>query len=205
MRIHSQRIQGFTLLELLVVVSLMAALAAVALMAYDGVGDQAGYDATRVEMAELRKALLQFRRDVGDFPAALVQLGACNATDTTANGTTVLCAWDKDAHRGWHGPYLSNVGAAYAFKDAWYNPAQAAPPHDYIFKNPDLSSTPQSQWCTENGATCQAAKTTTYYVPDNGARIVSYGPNGTYEGDNTTDICEKHDATSDDIVLCLMR
>jgi len=68
MRKPLSRIQGFTLLELLVVVTLMAIVATVALVANDGVQDEAAVDATKYEMAELRKALLQFRRDTGAFP-----------------------------------------------------------------------------------------------------------------------------------------
>ena len=59
---------GFTLLELLVVITLLAILSSVALMSNDGVRDQAEVDATKYEMAELRKALLQFRQDTGAFP-----------------------------------------------------------------------------------------------------------------------------------------
>lgn len=61
---------GFTLLELLAIITLVAILATAALVAYDGVDDQAREDLTRHEMAELRKALLQFRRDSGSnaFP-----------------------------------------------------------------------------------------------------------------------------------------
>ncbi len=61
---------GFTLLELLAVIALMAVVAGTAVLAYDGVQDQGRQDATRFEMAEVRKALLQFRRDSGsnDLP-----------------------------------------------------------------------------------------------------------------------------------------
>lgn len=215
MRIRVSRIQGFTLLELLVVVTLMALMAGVALLAGDGVEDQARYDATKVEMAELRKALLQFRRDVGHFPDAaglivaenrLALLSNCQSNDATKINTyDVGCsAWNPDTHRGWNGPYVSNVGADYAFKDAWYNPVKTPPTHDYALKNPNLSNSPQALWCKEDGSDCQA-KDAIHYVPNNGARIVSTGRNGDYEGDNTTDICEKHDANSDDIVLCLIR
>lgn len=205
MRIKSPIIHGFTLLELLLVVTLMAVLAAVALATYDGVADQAKYDATKAEMTEIRKALLQFRHDVGDFPAVLGQLSVCAPTDPTTNGTAVCGTWNKDTHRGWNGPYLSNVGADYTFRDAWYDPQITAPTHAYVPKNFKLSNSSPIKWCTEDGSVCQSTQTTTYYVPGNGARIVSTGPNGTYEGDNTTDICEKHDANSDDIVLCLVR
>lgn len=68
MRKPLSRISGFTLLELLVVVTLMAIVATVALVANDGVQDEAAMAATKYEMAELRKALLQFRRDTGVFP-----------------------------------------------------------------------------------------------------------------------------------------
>ena len=65
-----QASRGFTLLELLVVISLLAILAGFSISAYDGVQDDANYDAAIFEMAEIRNALLQFRRDSGtnDFP-----------------------------------------------------------------------------------------------------------------------------------------
>lgn len=131
MRIQFYRIQGFTLLELLVVVSLMAVLATVALLANEGVSDQAELDATKVEMAELRKALLQFRRDVGHFPDAagliaegerLALLSSCQSIDNTKINTTAGVSyddgcnvWNPDTHRGWHGPYVAAAGD----KDAW--------------------------------------------------------------------------------------
>jgi prepilin-type N-terminal cleavage/methylation domain-containing protein len=61
---------GFTLLELLLVVTLLSVTAGIMMPGYEGVQDQGRYDTTRFEMAELRKALLQFRRDSGsnDFP-----------------------------------------------------------------------------------------------------------------------------------------
>ena len=61
---------GFTLLELLVVIFLITVIAGTALLGYEGVQDQGRDDITQFEMAEIRKALLQFRRDSGshDFP-----------------------------------------------------------------------------------------------------------------------------------------
>ncbi len=61
---------GFTLLELLVVIALLLVVAGAASIAYEGVQDQGRYDAAQFEMAEIRKALLQFRRDSGSnhFP-----------------------------------------------------------------------------------------------------------------------------------------
>ncbi len=219
--IKRQIIHGFTLLELLIVVSLLAVLATVALIANEGVYEQAEVDATKYEMAELRKALLQFRRDVGHFPDAagliaesdrLALLSSCQSIDNTKINTTAGVSydagcevWNPDTHRGWNGPYLDNVGADFAFKDAWYDPNKATPTHVYLLKTPGLDSSPQTLWCKEDGTACQATLDAVYYVPDNGARVVSSGPNGADEGDNTTNICEKHDAASDDIVLCLLK
>lgn len=69
---HSAKPQhlGFTLIELLVVIFVLASIAGVVIIAYEDVGDQAAYDTAKYEMAEIRKALLQFRRDSGsqNFP-----------------------------------------------------------------------------------------------------------------------------------------
>jgi len=75
---------GFTLLELLVVITLLAILAGGSLIAYEGVQDQGRYDAVRFEVAEIRKALLKFRRDSGtnDFPSQ----GIYDCTDESNGG-----------------------------------------------------------------------------------------------------------------------
>jgi len=192
MRNLSPRIQGFTLLELLVVVTLMAVLASVALLSNEGVRDRAEVDATQYEMAELRKALLQFRRDVGHFPDAagliaggdrLALLLACQSTDATKINTTLGVSydadcesWNPDTRRGWNGPYVSAEGARDQFS------INSGPGQNYVLLEP--AST--------------APLTTT-------ARIVSYGPNGAYEGDHATDKCQKKDSGSDDIVMCLLK
>lgn len=99
MRIQSQRIRGYTLLELLVVIALLAIVAAVAVTSGEGVNEQAGLDASRYEMAELRKALLQFRRDTGVFPGQGAY--ACDGENMDFS------------------PYLA--GASAAEKEAWCN------------------------------------------------------------------------------------
>jgi len=70
MRTSARAQAGFTLLELLAVIALLGVLAGAAVMTYDGVQDQGRDDVTRFEMAQIREALLQFRRDSGtnDFP-----------------------------------------------------------------------------------------------------------------------------------------
>lgn len=75
---------GFTLLELLVVITLVSVLASAAMIAYQGVQEQGRYDAARSEMAEIRKALLKFRRDSGtnDFPGQGIY--DCSELETVA-------------------------------------------------------------------------------------------------------------------------
>lgn len=66
---------GFTLIELLLVITLLAVLAVAAISAFDGNEEQARYNITRLEMAELQKALLQFRRDNREFPCMTFRVG----------------------------------------------------------------------------------------------------------------------------------
>ncbi len=122
---------GFTLLELLVVIALLALVAGAVIVGYSGVQDQGQGDHTRFEMAEIRNALLQFRRDSGsrDFPRQGVydcttipsanfppEAGATSAEQiawcqSPANFWMLFedplgNGWNADTKRGWNGPYL---------------------------------------------------------------------------------------------------
>lgn len=85
---------GFTLLELLVVILLIAILSGAGIAAYQGLQEQARGDVTQFEMAEIRKALLQFRKDSGtrSFPGQ----GSYDCTDA-ANGNPANINPDIDA------------------------------------------------------------------------------------------------------------
>ena len=80
---YPQHFKGFTLLELLVVILLIAILSGAGVAAYQGLQDQARGDVAAFEMTEIRKALLQFRKDSGtrSFPGQ----GRYDCTDN-ANG-----------------------------------------------------------------------------------------------------------------------
>jgi prepilin-type N-terminal cleavage/methylation domain-containing protein len=60
--------RGFTLLELLVVVSILSAVAFIASGAFRGVSEQANDALVRVEMQEIAKAIRQFKQDTGYYP-----------------------------------------------------------------------------------------------------------------------------------------
>lgn len=196
MRIKSRGIQGFTLIELLVVIGLLAILAAGALISFDGVREGAKTDIARADMAEIRKALLQFRRDVRHFPNAagvaiapadrIALLRSCEAADD--DGCT---SWDPDLKRGWNGPYLMSGRVNKSPTDAGYYPnAMKDPWHD-------SAERPASYYRLEEPASDTPGTGT--------ARIVSFGSNGVYEGDHATDLCQKKDDASDDIVMCLVQ
>jgi prepilin-type N-terminal cleavage/methylation domain-containing protein len=94
--------QGFTLLELLVVISLMAIVASLMAVSYDSVKTDSNADLTRYEMAEIRKALLQFRRDTGELPCRVYRDGTYQPDpaemgvvfpDTTGWGQLEYAAW----------------------------------------------------------------------------------------------------------------
>lgn len=74
---------GFTLMELLTVITLLAIVATTAIISYDGTKDQGRYDVAKFEMNQIRKALIQFRQDSGtnSFPTQ----GSYDCTDA-ANG-----------------------------------------------------------------------------------------------------------------------
>ena len=72
---RGSRNAGFTLLELLAVIMLLGVLAGGALIAYEGVQDDGEYSLARFEMAEIRKALLQFRRDTRELPCRVYRAG----------------------------------------------------------------------------------------------------------------------------------
>ncbi len=81
---------GFTLLELLIVISLLGLISGMAILSLNDVSEQSRADATQFEMAEIRKALLQFRRDSGsrDFPGQGVY--DCDDDPTPNVATTTL-------------------------------------------------------------------------------------------------------------------
>lgn len=85
---------GFTLLELLIVITLLSVIAGAAISAYEGVKEQGRYNVSQFEMTEIRKALIQFRKDSGsnDFPGQ----GIYDCTDA-ANGNSNNINPDIDA------------------------------------------------------------------------------------------------------------
>jgi prepilin-type N-terminal cleavage/methylation domain-containing protein len=125
---------GFTLMELLTVIALMAIIATVAITSYDGTQEQGRYDVTKFEMNQIRKALIQFRQDSGsnDFPTQ----GSYDCTDETNGGLV------SESNSEFYFP--TEAGTTDADKIAWcQHPANFW----MLFTNPfDIDANPQKQW-----------------------------------------------------------
>ncbi|MBS3965064.1 MAG: prepilin-type N-terminal cleavage/methylation domain-containing protein [Methylomonas sp.] len=130
---------GFTLLEMLLVIFLMALVASTGLMLTEGVETQAKYDETKRRMELIRKAIVGdptrtvngapeisgFVADMGRLPGCLRELlERLDCGDPAA----ALPVWTHDPSSGigfgWRGPYLQvlpEIGGALRFRDGYGN------------------------------------------------------------------------------------
>lgn len=95
---------GFTLVELMVVVLIIAVLAAMIVPRIINRAEEAKVAAARGDLAQLSKVLATFRLDTGRYP-------------TTEEGLEALRTQPSDAD-GWKGPYLEKPIP----NDPWQNP-----------------------------------------------------------------------------------
>jgi len=195
----AQYAKGFSLIELMAVVLVLAILSTIALTSFDGVDDEAALELTKAEMTELAKAVRQFKRDIGHYPdeagltipvdeKKLALLHYCQDADATkVSGTDISYDMnckelDKDTGIFWRGPYMASDGFVKnasgtlvednSYQDAWQ--------HDYRLADVDTDD----------------------------IRIWSAGPDGEF-GLGFTDVCKPSTATDDlgkdDLILCLKR
>lgn len=128
--------QGFTLLELLLVLTLLALLAGAAVAILGGTDDQGKYDETKRRMALIRQAMVgeparsvNGTPDVGGFVADIGRPPA-NLQELLEQGS--LPGHARDAASGlwvgWRGPYLyaaPESGGSRALRDGYLNPGGA--------------------------------------------------------------------------------
>jgi len=119
-KLNSLYQQGFTLLEIVLVLFLMGLMASATLLLTENVEDQAKYDETQHRLAMIRTAIIGdttrtingrpeisgFASDMGRLPNCLREL----LSQTNCADTANLPLWqqDLDSHvwSGWRGPYL---------------------------------------------------------------------------------------------------
>lgn len=146
------RCHGFTLVELLLVISLLGSLALVATVFVDNANQQLGFDQTKSRMEQIRRAIIGdtsrtlngqpdlsgFIVDIGRLPNCLRELidGKCADGDPEPNAWTPLGfvappSIVGELYGGWRGPYLEAMAESTgirAFRDGWGNQGQVNAP-----------------------------------------------------------------------------
>ncbi len=107
--------RGFTLIEMLLVLVILATLAAIVVPKFVGRSEQARVTATQTDIFNLETALDAFEVDGGRYPTEQEGLGALIEAPTDVDG--------------WRGPYLKKGMP----KDAWGQP--------YIYRQPGRHNT----------------------------------------------------------------
>lgn len=128
---------GFTLVEMLLVLVILATLAAIVYPKVMGRGEQARYTAAQTQIASFKTALDSFEVDNGYYPKG-------------KNGLADLLQRPRDAVN-WHGPYLENIP-----NDPWNQPYQYDCPgrhnpagYDVCSVGPPGANTPIGNWTNQ--------------------------------------------------------
>ena len=107
---HSS-IEGFTLVEMLLVLVILGMLAAIVLPKYSGTSDRGRIASTQTQISAFKTALDAYDVDIGHYPRG-------------RSGLTELIVEPRDTPN-WHGPYLQSDAIP---QDPWGN--------DYIYECP---------------------------------------------------------------------
>lgn len=82
---------GFTIVELLIVIVVVAILAAISIVAYNGIQERARFSSMRSDLASLNKAIQLYHADNGVYPVTPVG-GSTSGPGCQANQ---WCGWDQ--------------------------------------------------------------------------------------------------------------
>lgn len=100
-----RKIGGFTLVELLVVIVVLAVLAAIALPKFMDSSARSKESALKSDLKILRNAITLYKTDTDLYPLTLADLAAMAAPTQGNNGTGDVALTASK----WHGPYLQAV------------------------------------------------------------------------------------------------
>jgi len=118
---HSRTVRGFTLVEMLLVLVILATLAAIVYPKVMGRSEQARVTAAQTQIANFKTALDAFEVDTGYYPKG-------------RNGLNDLLQQPRDV-TGWHGPYLESIP-----KDPWGSDYTYECPGKHNANSYDISS-----------------------------------------------------------------
>jgi len=99
-RMANRRHKGFTLIEMLIVIVVIAILALIVIPRLLGAGRKAKEAALRGDLHQLRNAIQQFEADCGDYPLDENDLQTAPAAGSNGGSGISLDI------SGWQGPYL---------------------------------------------------------------------------------------------------
>lgn len=119
--------QGFTLLELVVVVAVLGLIASMATEFVVLETNQARYDLTKERRANIRTALVDYYDDCRNYPANLDWLVVKSLLPNN------ICGSNND---DWKGPYILDVdfeSNVAVYRDGWGNASGANPANDHNF------------------------------------------------------------------------
>lgn len=218
-RIVGLKQRGFTMLEMLLVLSLLAMIATLAVSSMDTTGEDVADQLARSEMHAIRDALLQFKRDTGYLPNSgnsdcTVITQPANKSFVPANLWQAWCAhpanfwmlfenpgledWNPDLARGWRGPYLNQVGDGLLTVPVSY-PAGASDATPVLtgvraVADPLQFNSDDLHWQPSQLAGKNRRWGRPYLLIHadslGPARVVWTGKDGEFNGNNSTNVCE---------------
>lgn len=116
--------QGFTIVELLIVVVVIAILAAITIVSYNGITNKANASAAASTAATLQKKAELYQADKGAYPTALTQLTASADSDKSyyiASGTIKTATTNPDSTNGKNTVKVVPCGTDKGLQITWYN------------------------------------------------------------------------------------
>jgi general secretion pathway protein G len=106
-RMVNRKSKGFTLIEMLIVIVVIAILALIVIPRLLGAGRKAKEATLRGDLHQIRNSIQQFEADCGDYPGSLAELMDPGPSLGSTGGTGI--ALDV---AGWQGPYLRTPDGA---------------------------------------------------------------------------------------------